>query len=337
MKRILLVLALALALPVAAHAAYPGTNPAESPRANAPNDEHFDRCEADNEGGSQCGSYAEEQLGAFGFSPDSANQLPSVLAVPHYVTGTKYTDCTQLDKQGQDANAAAEGADNQQSRCLQIGGVRTDTAHKYSTGDPGTVVAILDTGIRWDAAELIEQVHLNRGELPLPAGSGVYDRNGDGAFTVSDYAGQVDKAAGDDEADSVLDGSDLIATFSDGTDADRNGYVDDIAGWDFFDDDNDPLDSSSCCSAENHGTHRAEGALARTNNGNGDIGMCPRCQLMPLRVWDTFVVPTDNYAMGTVYAAANGASVVEGAVGGLTNTQFARQAFSYADRQGLAL
>ena len=58
---------------------------------------------------------------------------------------------------------------------------------------------------------------------------------------------------------------------------------------------------------------------------------------MPLRVWDTFVVPTDNYAMGVVYAADNGAEVVEGAVGGLTNTQFARRAFAYADEQGLAL
>ena len=65
--------------------------------------------------------------------------------------------------------------------------------------------------------------------------------------------------------------------------------------------------------------------------------MCPDCQIMPLRVWDTFVVPTDNYAMGVVYAADNGASVVEGAVGGLTNTQFARRSFSYADEKGVAL
>ena len=65
--------------------------------------------------------------------------------------------------------------------------------------------------------------------------------------------------------------------------------------------------------------------------------MCPECQLMPLRVWDTFVVPTDFFAMGVAYAADNGASVVEGAVGGLTNTHFARSAFSYADSRGVAL
>ena len=58
---------------------------------------------------------------------------------------------------------------------------------------------------------------------------------------------------------------------------------------------------------------------------------------MPLRVWDTFVVPIDNYAMGVVYAASNGADVVEGAVGGLGNTRFAREAFEFADEQGVAL
>ena len=58
---------------------------------------------------------------------------------------------------------------------------------------------------------------------------------------------------------------------------------------------------------------------------------------MPLRIWDTFVTPTDNHAMAVVYAADNGASVVEGANGGLTNTRFARRAYEYADSQGLAL
>jgi hypothetical protein len=41
--------------------------------------------------------------------------------------------------------------------------------------------------------------------------------------------------------------------------------------------------------------------------------------------------------MGVLYAADNGASVVEGAVGGLTNTRTAREAFSYADEKGVAL
>ena len=333
----IVVVALALVAPTAASAAFPGSDPAESPRLDAPNDPDFDRCEADDAETPErdCFSYTEEEFRAFGFSPDSANQTPGV---PHEVGATQYLNCSQLDAQGRSANLAAGDPE-----CAQIAGVRADTAWKYSTGDPGTAIAILDTGIRWQARELVEKIRLNRDELPLPqdgaAACAAYDCNGDDAFNVVDYASdpRVGQAAGDQEADSILDGSDLIAAFSDGTDADSNGYVDDIAGWDFFDDDNDPFDASSCCSANGHGTGRAEEAAADTNNADGGVGMCPDCQIMPLRVWDTFVVPTDNFAMGLTYAADNGASVAEGAVGGLTNTRFARSAFEYADQKGMAL
>src|SRR5437764_3391130 len=113
----------------------------------------------------------------------------------------------------------------------------------------------MDTGIRWERASLRAKVALNQRELPLPEkadGSrcAAYDCNGDGAFNVDDYADdpRVSKAAGHDaepNADKALDASDLIATFSDHRDNDHNGYVDDIAGWDFFDNDNDPFDASS--------------------------------------------------------------------------------------------
>jgi hypothetical protein len=322
-------------LPGAALAAFPGTNPAESPRANTPNDPGFDPCEADdpNTTPPRCTSYFNEQFGSFGFSPDSANQIP---LAPHAVGATQYANCSQLDGPGRAANVAAGDPE-----CSQIAGIRADSAWKYSAGSRKVSVAVLDTGIRWQDPELVNQVRLNRAELPKPqvGNCDAYDCNGDGAFNIKDYTGdpRVDPAAGDTESDGILDASDLIATFSDGTDADANGYVDDIAGWDFFDDDNDPFDASSCCSANGHGTGRAKEAVAATNNGTGETGMCPRCQLMPLRMWDTFVAPTDNWAAAVTYAARNGADVAEGATGGLTNTQFARSAFRYADSKGMAL
>jgi len=260
---------MALALPAAALAAFPGTDPSESPRINTPNDPDFDHCEADDPKTSppRCSTYFDQQYGSFGFSPDSANEAPGV---PHSVGATRYVDCSQLDAQGRDANEAAGDP-----RCSQISGVRADTAWKYSAGDPRVAVAILDTGIRWQDRELVDKVRLNRAELPLPQHSngsqcGAYDCNRDGALHVDDYADdpRVANGAGDGESDSMLDGSDLIATFSDGTDADGNGYVDDIAGWDFFDDDNDPFDASSCCSANGHGTGRAREAVAQTTTGS---------------------------------------------------------------------
>jgi Subtilase family len=330
---------LALALPTAALAAFPGTDPNQSPRANTPDDPGFDRCETDDPNTPQgdCDSYFEEQFGSFGFSPDSAQQAPAVK--------TQYAECSQLDQQGRNANVKAGDP-----ACSQISGVRADTAWKYSVGSPQVAVAVLDTGIRWQDPELVNKVRLNKGELPLPqhangTNCASYDCNGDGAFNVKDYVDdpRVSVSAGDDtsdhgsNADSFLDPSDLIASFSDGSDADANGYVDDIAGWDFFDNDNDPYDASSCCSANGHGSGRAKEAVAQTNNGVAETGMCPRCQLLPLRIWDSFVPPTDNWALAVTYAADNGASVAEGAIGGLTNTGFARSAVRYADSKGMAL
>ena len=56
---------------------------------------------------------------------------------------------------------------------------------------------------------------------------------------------------------------------------------------------------------------------------------------MPLRIWDTFVVDTNNFAQAALYAADNGIEVVEGATGGLFNSSFARNAFEYAYRHGV--
>ena len=322
MIRLLVVTVLVLAAAAPAFGAFPGTDPAESPRLNTPNDPSFDRCEADDSDTPEreCTSYFEEQFGYFGFAPDTSDAV--------------YQDPSQLDEQGRQANVAA-GNDPLE----QISGVRADTAWKYSIGSPDIAIAILDTGIEWQDEELRRKVRLNRNELPRPQGAAAYDANGDGAFDVDDYANdpRVNKAAGDEEADELLDGSDLIATFSDRSDADRNGYVDDIAGWDFFEDDNDPFDASSCCSASGHGSDRAKSAAGDTNNGERETGMCPRCQIVPLRVWDTFVVDTNLFALGVVYAADNNINVVEGAVGGLSNTNFARRAFRYAERRNVAL
>ena len=311
-----------------AFGAFPGSDPDESPRLNTPNDPDFDECEPDDEDtpAQECTSYFNEDYRLFGFRPQSAN------IDPLGVVPTSYVDCAQLDAQGRAANVDAGDPE-----CAMIGGIRADTAWKYSTGLPGVTIAIFDNGIKWDNQELVEKIALNTGELPLPQGSADYDANDDGRVTVSDWTGHpgVGVAAGNDEADSVLDASDLLAAFSDGTDADGNGYVDDIAGWDFFNDDNDAFDQSDCCQ-NGHGTGRAQEAAAATNNGQGSPGICPRCTIMPLRTSDSIVHDTNLIALATVYAADNGAEVTECSCGGLANSSFSRRAFEYADERGVA-
>ena len=162
-----------------------------------------------------------------------------------------------------------------------------------------------------------------------------HDANGDGAFNVDDYANDSRvNPTGGTGIPGALDGQDLIRAFSNGTDGDGNAYVDDIAGWDFFDDDNDPYDASSYSSAGDHGSGRAEEAGGQTDNGENGASVCPECQIMVLRLWDTFVAPADTYAMATIYAADNGADVQEVALGVLQNSRFAQSATQVRLQEG---
>ncbi|RME44241.1 MAG: choice-of-anchor D domain-containing protein, partial [Deltaproteobacteria bacterium] len=63
-----------------------------------------------------------------------------------------------------------------------------------------------------------------------------------------------------------------------GIDDDENGYIDDIHGWDFGNDDNDP---TPCMS---HGTHVSGIAGAVGNNGVGVSGVNWRVAIVPLKV-----------------------------------------------------
>jgi subtilase family protein/VCBS repeat protein len=322
-----LLVAFAAAVPAygAVDHGWPGSDPNESVRLHTPNDPGFDCAEPDDQDGGTCTNVFDEQTARFGFAPAATQN-----------TATYLNDSSPATQEIEQQNVAAG-----RNRTGQASGVSADRAWKFTPGDPRVKVAILDTGIRWERKSLVDRIALNKGELPLPENAdgstcASYDCNGDGAFNVEDYAHdpRVSKTAGDDAADSILDPSDLIATFSDGVDSDHNGYVDDIAGWDFFNDDNDPFDQSSYSSADNHGSGRASDAAEEGNDGDGGIGVCPHCQILPMRVWDTFVVDTNNYAEAVTYAADNGAKVVEGAVGGLFNSRFARQAFAYAYSKG---
>src|SRR4051812_18245090 len=216
----------------------------------------------------------------------------------------------------------------------QVAGFNAAGAWKLTRGRPDVTIAILDTGIKWDRESLRKRIHLNTGELPYPEGTtNGYDKNNDGAVNVEDYA--TDSRVTHTGPGGTVTAQDLIHAFSNGTDSDGNGYVDDIAGWDFFDNDNNAFDRSSYFQAGNHGSGRASDAVEEGNDGTGSIGVCPRCQIMPLRIWDTFVSDGNTFGQGIIYAADNGAKVIEGANGSLYHSAFAEQASQYAYDHGV--
>ena len=137
---------LLLAAAPAARAANPNfDDPTGDPRADAPDDPGFDRCESDD----ASGDYApgrpvwEEQFELFGFAPETTASTAVYL----------------------DPNDPLFGQP-------QISGVRADTAWQRGRGRADVAIAILDTGIRWDRSELRRKIRLNCAELPAPRPGG---------------------------------------------------------------------------------------------------------------------------------------------------------------------
>ncbi len=94
-----------------------------------------------------------------------------------------------------------------------------------------------------------------------------------------------------------------------GIDDDANGYVDDVAGWDFVDDDNDANPNGF----DQHGTHVAGIAAAEIDNARGVAGVAGGSTILPLKIYDgaqpgawTSAVVAEAFA----YAADNGANIV---------------------------
>jgi hypothetical protein len=226
-------------------------------------------------------------------------------------------------------------------------GIHADLAWQLTTGDRRVLVAVLDSGVYWDNRDLVNKYYINRGELthckptPManpPEGADEFDVDGSGWFDIRDYYA----AAGSEEAaleewdankNNMLDPQDLILKCSDGVDSDGNGYKDDISGWDFFADDNDAYDDTRF----GHGNGEARDSVAEGNNGQGDIGVCPNCTALMVRVGDSFVCDSNDFGQGVVFAVDSGASLVQEALGAINNTPFSQYAIDYAYDNNVAI
>jgi subtilisin family serine protease len=109
------------------------------------------------------------------------------------------------------------------------------------------------------------------------------------------------------------------------SDDDGNGFVDDLVGWNFVDDDNLPWDHSG------HGTHIAGIIAAATDNGVGIAGIAPMARIMPLKVGN-FAGNASSPAIAAAahYAVDHGARIINLSLGGKVVTQAERDAIAYA-------
>ncbi|ASC74339.1 putative peptidase S8 [Halomicronema hongdechloris C2206] len=101
-----------------------------------------------------------------------------------------------------------------------------------------------------------------------------------------------------------------------GLDDDGNGYVDDVYGYDFINNDSDPIDDNS------HGTHVAGTIAAETNNGIGVAGVAPDAQLMALKIFDAAgTTTTFAITQAIEYATLMGADLTNNSWGGSSPSQ----------------
>lgn len=117
-----------------------------------------------------------------------------------------------------------------------------------------------------------------------------------------------------------------------GIDDDNNGYIDDVNGWDFANNDNNPTDDHG------HGTNVTGIIGVNSNNSNGYSGVDWNCKLMIGKILDEN--NSGFYSWWTeaiYYAVDNGANIINMSVGGSSFSSSMQDAIDYAYNNGVTV
>ncbi|MEO1134257.1 MAG: S8 family peptidase, partial [Cyanobacteria bacterium J06639_1] len=105
-----------------------------------------------------------------------------------------------------------------------------------------------------------------------------------------------------------------------------------VKGYDFVDNDADPDD------LHGHGTHVAGTVAQSTNNREGVAGVAYQANIMPIRVLDANGSGTvADIAEGIIFAADNGATVINMSLGGGGSSKLMQEAVQYAVSKGVTV
>lgn len=206
-------------------------------------------------------------------------------------------------------------------------GTDLNTALAYFAAQPGV-----------EAAEMDAFVHATRlpndpsyGSLYGPGRIGaetVWDRTtGNPNFVVGVIDSGVDYTHPDLAANMWTNPGEVAG---DRLDNDNNGYVDDIYGWDFANDDNDPMDE------DGHGTHVAGTLGAVGNNGVGVTGVNWGVKIMALNFLgfgpNSGLISSEVAAIH--YSVMMGVKVTNNSYGGATTSLAEARAIAQAEFAG---
>ncbi|MBA3474808.1 MAG: S8 family serine peptidase [Rubrobacter sp.] len=216
----------------------------------------------------------EEAVETYEASPDVEYAEPDYILKPSQATSANDSDYPKLyglNNTGQTGGTADADVD-------------APEAWNTTTGDTGTVVAVIDEGVDTNHPDLKNNIWTNSGET---AGNGIDD--------------------------------------------DKNGYVDDVNGWDFYNNDRTVYDLGD---GDKHGTHVAGTIAAEGNNNLGVVGVNWKAKIMPLK----FLGPDGGYTSDAVaalnYAVNKGVKISNNSWGGGGPSQTLLEAINKADTAG---
>jgi subtilisin family serine protease len=173
-------------------------------------------------------------------------------------------------------------------------------AWDITTGSDKVAIAFIDSGVYFDHPELKDKIWTN----PIEK---IGDANGDGFPGIQGVDDDGDGLIDEDSAGRQPGDADYANDLRD--DDDENGYIDDIRGWDFVDEDGYPQDDCG------RGTSMASIAAAETDNGILIAGVSWGAEIMPVKAFklaEDGKCTSSEWATvhGIVYAADNGAKII---------------------------
>ncbi|MGL4552641.1 MAG: S8 family serine peptidase [Gemmataceae bacterium] len=224
----------------------------------------------------------------------------------------------------------------------QVGGkvgadIGASRAWDVTRGSTRITVSVMDTGVDYTHEDLYQNIWLNQGEIPAAIKARLIDTDGDKLFTFRDLNDKRNQGAGkstDLNRNGYIDAGDLLRPVGQGGWEDNlsnngDGYVDDLVGWDFLDNDNDPMDSHG------HGTHIAGTIGAAGDNDVGVAGINWVSQLMAIRFVDgSGGGSIGAFITGLNYAVARGAKVSNNSWTGPTASDMLTNAVNNARANG---